>query len=493
MKCCSLMGAIAPVSFAMVKPWSVALLSLAFLVPAGLALMFVREKFLRRLVLFVCISAFVGGFEMWWAYAQQPQSATTLALQQFSNNNASAAELRSFEAAKNSVHFAAGLIVLLAGIACFGNYARTAYEALKRRRATRPATITIVTLLAVLPLTGCIKPFDRPEYVEIDTSETGFLIPLEGDSGQQAKFQSEDYLKQRKVAAKRIQIVHRWSQEGRMENNGRWIPTVRLVKVNRSPVTREWTTETAPTGGSAHRSDKAIWIESGDSVGFSMGFNCTAFIAEDDAAKFLYWYPSGSLADVMDHEIRGRIQQTAAEVAARYPLDALRSRKQEIVDAVKKDATGFFAARGVSVTTVGMFGGMTYENPEIQKSIDATFIAQQLKVVSEAKFEAQKKENDRIELEANAVAERARREASGIADAKKIAAEAEAESIRKVNQALNEAQQSPALYQLKALDVERARVEKWDGRYPTWFMGAAGSNPNLLLQMPPPGGGMSAK
>src|SRR4030095_5503706 len=105
-----------------------------------------------------------------------------------------------------------------------------------------------------------------------------------------------------------------------------------------------------------------------------------------------------------------------------------------------------------------LFGGMTYENPEIQKSIDQTFIAQQLKVVSEAKFEAQKKENERIELEANAVAERARREAAGVGDAKKIAAEAEAESIRKVNQALNEAQQNPVLYQLKALEVERARV-----------------------------------
>jgi hypothetical protein len=163
-----------------------------------------------------------------------------------------------------------------------------------------------------------------------------------------------------------------------------------------------------------------------------------------------------------------------------------RGQKQGIVDNVKTDVTNFFAARGVTVTSIGMFGGMTYENPEIQKAIDATFIAQQLKVVSEAKFEAQKKENERIELEANAVAEKARREAAGIADAKKVAAEAEAESIRKVTQALNEAQ-NPVLYQLKALEVEKARVEKWDGRYPTWLMGAAGTSPNLLLQVPPPG------
>jgi len=298
-------------------------------------------------------------------------------------------------------------------------------------------------------------------------------------------------VKQRKVAAKRVQITHRWSQEGRLTWDGRWIPTVRLVKVNRSPVTREWITPQGPAvAGQVLRglaSDKAIWIESGDSVGFSMGFTCTAFIAEDEAARFLYWYPSGSLADVMDREVRGRVQQGAAEVAAKYPLDLLRAKKQEIADAVKNDLTNFFAARGVTITTVGMFGGMTYENPDIQKSIDQAFIAQQLKVVAEARFQAQKKDNERIELEANAVAEKARREASGLADAKKTTAAAEAEAIREVNRALNEAQQNPVLYQLKALEVERARVEKWDGKYPTYFMGAGGGGPNLLWHVPTPG------
>jgi hypothetical protein len=61
---------------------------------------------------------------------------------------------------------------------------------------------------------------------------------------------------------------------------------------------------------------------------------------------------------------------------------------------------------------------MTYENAEIQKAIDNTIIAQQLKVVNEARFVAQRRENDRIELEANATAERARWIAAGKADAK---------------------------------------------------------------------------
>jgi SPFH domain / Band 7 family len=350
-----------------------------------------------------------------------------------------------------------------------------------RRSSNQWPTLIVISTMSIFGMTGCIRPYDTPEYAEIDTSETGFLIPLEGNSGNQAKFQSEEYLRELKVAAKRVQITHRWSQEGRLRNSGRWIPTVRLIKVNRSPVTREWTAD-ATTGTAAK--NQAIWIESSDSVGFSMGFTCTSFIPEEQAAKFLYWYPTGSLSNVMDAEVRGRIQQVAAEIAAKYPLDALRARKQEISDAVKNDITSFFAQRGIVITTVGMFGGMTYENVEIQRAIDNTVIAQQLKVVNEAKFEAQQRDNDRVTLEANAIAERARRIASGEADAKKIAAQAEAQSIREVNKALAEAQQNPLLYQLRSLEVERARVEHWNGQYPGYLLQMGTASPNLMLQLP---------
>jgi regulator of protease activity HflC (stomatin/prohibitin superfamily) len=445
---------------------------------------------MKRIVLFVIAAGTVWTAENWWLNTQQASLASSLALAQFSGGDAAARELRAFEALKDSAHWVASTVTLIAAWLCFGAWLRAAFEKVQARFAKAAA---LPALLAVPLLAGgCMKPYDRPEYVEIDTAETGFLIPLEGDTGAQAKFQSEDYLKQRKVAAKRVQVTHRWSQEGRLEHTGRWIATVRLVKVKRSPVTREWNTTQAPTGSAAvQRTDKAIWIESADSVGFSMGFTCTAFIAEEDAAKFLYWYPSGSLAEVMDLEVRARVQQSAGEVAAKYPLDTLRTKKQEIADAVKNDVTNFFAMRGVTITTVGMFGGMTYENPAIQKAIDDTFIAQQLKVVSEAKFDAQKKENERIELEANATAERARREAQGQADARKLAAAAEAEAIREVNRALNEAKENPLLYQLKSLEVEKARVEKWDGKFPVWFTSGATGGANLLFPAPAPAPGLS--
>jgi hypothetical protein len=416
----------------------------------------------------------VVALERIWLNAIQPPASAHLAIEQLNGDDAALRNLRLFESYKDAGNIVAVFLVLCAA------WVLGSRPGWSSRR--RPPAILVAALFA-FGLGGCIRPYDRPEYAEIDTSETGFLIPLEGDSGVQAKFQSEEYLRALKVAAKRVQITHRWSQEGRLPNDGQWIPLVRLIKVNRSPVTREWTADAA--SGTASK-NQAIWIESSDSVGFSMGFTCTSFIPEEQAAKFLYWYPSGSLASVMDTEVRARMQQMAAEVAARYRLDLLREKKQEISDAVRNDVIAFFGQRGVVITTVGMFGGMTYENGEIQKSIDATVIAQQLKVVNQAKFEAQQRDNDRVELEANAVAERARRIAAGEADAKKIAALAEAQSIREVNKALAEARENPLLYQLRALEVERARIDHWNGQYPTYFVGTgAGQSPNLLLQMPP--------
>lgn len=357
----------------------------------------------KKLMVFGLVVGFALAIEGVWLSALEPRLAATLAVDQVNGGNDAFLRLRLFEVARWVVHLKVLLLVVAALLFVWPGWRRFFRHG--------PKVGLILMLTAVGALSGCMRAYDKPEYAEIDTSETGFLIPLEGDSGTQAKFQSEQYLRDLKVAAKRVQITHRWSQEGRFYWSGRWIPMVRLIKVNRSPVTREWTAENNSGTGTKN---EAIWIESADSVGFSMGFTCTAFIAEDDAARFLYWYPSGSLDHVMDSEVRGRIQQVSAEVAARYDLDTLREKKQEIADAVKKDTTHFFATRGVTVTTLGMFGGMTYENGEIQKAIDNTIIAQQLKVVNEARFAAQKRENDRVELEANATAERARRIAAGM-------------------------------------------------------------------------------
>ena len=65
----------------------------------------------------------------------------------------------------------------------------------------------VLTLIMICTcLTGCRKPYDKPEFVTIEASQTAFLIPLVGDTTEQASFESEELLSQAKVATKEIQI-----------------------------------------------------------------------------------------------------------------------------------------------------------------------------------------------------------------------------------------------------------------------------------------------
>lgn len=335
-----------------------------------------------------------------------------------------------------------------------------------------------VWALTVFAAAGCMRRYDTPEFAEVSNSETAFLVPLTGDTGRQKGFDSEKYLADRKVAVKRVRIPHEWVQTGRWANDGEWMATVRLIKVDRAPVTREWTAERE--SGTSEK-DQAIWIESQDSVGFSTGITCTARIPDDGAAvRFLFNYPSGSIETVMDTEIRARVQMVMAEFANGYALsDLLGPKKGELIAKVREDVVPFFAERGIEITTVGQFGGFRYENPKIQESIDNVFQAQQDEEVARAEGVAQLERNKAIKLAAEGKAEATKLEASAEAEAIKTVAEAKAYEIEK-------AQENSTTYlALKQMELEQARTAKWDGKYPLYYLGG-GDGAGLLVAPPSP-------
>jgi hypothetical protein len=341
----------------------------------------------------------------------------------------------------------------------------------------------VVLLLALIAAAVCIRPYDVPEFVEVDSSESAFLIPLEGDTTNQAAFHSVEFLKQKKVAAKRVQITHRWNQTGFLPRSGQWIPQVRLIKVDRRPVTREWTK--SHKTGTASR-DEAIAAESRDSVGFSIGIGCTAYIPEELAALYLYSYPSKSLAEMMDTEVRNRVHQVIAEKSGEFDLFDLPTKKNDIMKAVREDVLPFFKKKGIEITTLAMLGGLTFDNPEVQRAIDDAAKSAQLKVAAEAKRAAQEVENKTLLLAAEGKAAAAKRDAEskvevelvkaqGEAKVRLCAAEADAETYRKVADAkvyeAQKAAEAPDLYlRLKLIDMETARLKQWDGRYPAYLL-----------------------
>lgn len=329
-------------------------------------------------------------------------------------------------------------------------------------------------LLLAVVAAGC-KPYDVPEYKEIDTSHTAFLVPLEGNTEKQSVLESEDFLRKNLVSVKRVQIPHKWHSTGRFWFSGKWVPTVRLITIDRAPITREWVA--ASTQGTSSR-DEAIWIESSDSVGFSTGITCTARISDhDDAIKFLYNYSGIPLSQIMDTEIRARIQKVMAHFAAGSKMDQLREQKREMLQAVEEDVVPFFKQRGITITTIGQFGGFEYEDPANQKAIDKVFQAQQDQQVATAEHKAQLERNKAIKLAAD-----------GKAEALKIEAKAKAEAIQSIADAksyeITKAKADMETYlKLKQLEIDEKRLEKWDGKYPLYYLGG-GRSPQLIMPQP---------
>lgn len=343
--------------------------------------------------------------------------------------------------------------------------------------------IPITILVIVIIISSVRKPYDTPAYREIKPHETAFVVPLEGDTYKQAKFASVKHLEDMKVAAKRIQITHRWNQTGRMHWQGEWIDNVMVITVDRSPVTREWSAD-AQTGTSTK--NQAIWAESRDSIEFSTGITVTAQVAEENAALFLYRYQNKNLAYVMDNEVRARVQATFSDISAQYDMSELRGKKREILDAIRKDITVFFQERGITITTVGQFGGFTYRNPKIQDAIDSVFIAQREKDVAKAMLEAQSDKNRKLQMEGEGEAKKLREIAKGRKDAAITAAEGKSQAIRMVAEATKAAGSDPTFLRIKQLEVDKAKVEKWNGVLPVYSLTTGGGNSSFLMTLPSP-------
>jgi hypothetical protein len=338
-----------------------------------------------------------------------------------------------------------------------------------------------------MSLTGCVKPVEPKVLVTASPNETMFVVPLVGENQKtQDKFNSEEYFSQKKVAVREFQVPHRWLQTGRMEFNGKWIPAVSVIKVDRSPVTIAFDV--------AKETEAPVWVESSDSVGFSTGFSISAMIEEQDTAKFLYRYQAASLRDVIIREVRARIQAVAADFAAKHPLDKLRGMKTEMMNAIRLDVVPFFKERGINITTIGQFGGMTYENKDIQMAIDKVFIAQQEKETAKAALDAvadiNKKTAALAEQEkANAItlatgqAEAVRLTAEAVAKGNLLKAQADAQGIESVAAATQKAASNPLFIQVRQLDVELKKIEKWAGAVPTIVVGAD-SKANLFMGLP---------
>lgn len=234
--------------------------------------------------------------------------------------------------------------------------------------------VLIAVVAVAMMFTSC-RTYQEEVYVEIEPNETAFLIPLEeGTQESQSKLDSEDYLEENKVSAKRITIPTRFHQTGRLRISGKWIPAMRVIKVDRTPVTREWTAANG-TGTSGNKKED-IEVESKESIGFGIGITTTSTIPEEWASKFLYNYNGKTLADVMDNDVRAYIQNILTSEFGILDLSECQESRKAIYDTMRVRTTEYFASMGIKILNIGAAGQFEYTDEAIQISINEKFASE---------------------------------------------------------------------------------------------------------------------
>ena len=328
-----------------------------------------------------------------------------------------------------------------------------------KRKLIKLAMVMFMMVLMCLCFTSCRRPYDKPEFVTITPSQTAFLVPLIGDTSNQASFESEEMLENAKVATKEIQIPHRWVQTGRYDWNGEYRASATLIIVERKPVSRSW-----ESGDSAaESSNKAIFGETSNAIGVYAGMNCTAMIEEADATKFLYRYNNTPLETIIDTDIKKMVEDQFNMETAKYTSTDLLKNKENIMTTVKSNVVNYFKDFGITITVLGLKEGISYENPAIQAAIDEKYASEQQVVIQENLNKANL-------AKANAEAEAAKVAAEADAEVKRILAEAEAEANKKIAESLTDEVLAKLYY------------DKWDGKLPYYY----GSDGNTLIQVPNP-------
>lgn len=186
-------------------------------------------------------------------------------------------------------------------------------------------------------------------------------------------------------------------------------------------------------------------------VGVSFGFT-TEQLPGSSKTKLHQFYETyrKSPDQFRANELRNGLRNCFSEVAENLKLtpSMLPTNQQKLVAGVRNCTQNRFSI--ITVQDITLLGPLRLP-PDIQKSIDEQFAAQQA---------AQTAESNRRKVEAEAAANVAR--AKGEAQVTIEKARAEAESNRLLANSI-----TPQLLELERLRVERVRVEKWNGEQAT--------------------------
>ena len=238
--------------------------------------------------------------------------------------------------------------------------------------------------------------YDKQDYTEAVTiypNETAFWIPDNGGNrDSQGRMDSAEYYQANKVALKRFLVPHSTlSGSGWGPWGNYYVPSGRLILVDRTPFNREWT-KASDRGTAAHDESFPCQDNQGHDVTVEMTIGTSVF--EENAAKFLYRFgvkpPLGdrtdphviftsvyygrNLTEVMDSVGRGAVQAMVCSEISTRDLDHVNAEAAQMLATIQKRATDFFAGYGITLDYLGWAGTFTF-SPGVQDAIDRRYVA----------------------------------------------------------------------------------------------------------------------
>lgn len=339
--------------------------------------------------------------------------------------------------------------------------------------------LAVLLVLGLFTTTGCvIKEYKEPLIVEGGSNETLIVLSMVGNNKDaQQQLDSLSYLKDNKVATKRVELTQDWLKTGRLPNSGNYIPGQKAIKVDRTPVNLEWT---ADKNRGSSSSDQGIVGESKNSISFTVDWYVTATVLEENAHEFLYWYgvnndtakqkggrtysvKSRQLYDVVNTEVRRMVAKLFTEKTGKLSLDEIMSGKDKLSQEIEKEIKEHFEEKGITITASGWTGDITYFDNAVQQAINEEFKA-------DRKAKAQAKVNQmNLDMAKNEVE---------VAKQERLAAEERQKAW-------------DIIQQRRELDILENYVEvlndKWNGKYPsTLLKNGEGSNQPFMMELPMP-------
>jgi hypothetical protein len=315
-----------------------------------------------------------------------PSAVTSgqMAGRQFDNTDISYGLARVGMSFFNGLGLVIGAIFLLILLAIW-------WKPLKGAIAAALAAMAIALVFAPPPASAYYDKSDYTEAYFILPNESAFFIPDVGaNRDTQTAFGSVEYLNANKIAAKRFQVPH-----SKLSGSSFWsdfyVPTGRLIIVDRTPFNREWV---APSSRGTSKKDESFPCQSAEGLDITVGISISAFVTEENAAKFLYWFgvnpPPGdrsqpqviftsvfygkSLAEVMDSVGRGKVQALVCGEIASRPLDKVNADATKIMDAIQQKVFDYLGSRGITLDYIGWADTFTFDG-KVQDAINRQFIA----------------------------------------------------------------------------------------------------------------------